>query len=95
MYLYASVDKFIVQAWEIYVDDSGIGLSHRPASLCSLAGLYDNPLLKSTSTLFPQSGALNLANKLLYIRCIFIRKICEMDFLDIVLCLLFSKLVTC
>jgi hypothetical protein len=28
--------------------DSGIGLSYRPASLCSLAGLYDNPMPEST-----------------------------------------------
>ncbi len=37
----------------------GIGLSYRPASLCSLAGLYDNPMSKST--LSPQSGIMNLA----------------------------------
>ncbi len=39
--------------------DSGIGLSYRPASLCSqLAGRYDNPLPEST--IFSQSGTMNL-----------------------------------
>jgi hypothetical protein len=28
--------------------DSGIGLSYRPVSLCSLAGRYDNPMPEST-----------------------------------------------
>jgi hypothetical protein len=31
-----------------YIDDSGIELSYRPASLCSLAGLYDNPMPELT-----------------------------------------------
>ncbi len=35
------VPKFIVP-------DSGIGLSYRPASLCSLAGRYDNHMPEST-----------------------------------------------
>ncbi len=39
--------------------DSGIGLSNRPASLCNLAGRYDNPMPEST--LSSQSGTMNLA----------------------------------
>ncbi len=49
--------KFLVPAWEDIVD-SGIGLSDRPASLCSLAGQYDNPMQESTIS--PQSGTKNL-----------------------------------
>jgi hypothetical protein len=50
--------EFIVPKWVDKVD-SGIGLSYRPASLCSLAGRCDNPM--SESTLSPQSGTMNLA----------------------------------
>jgi hypothetical protein len=39
--------------------DSDKGLSYRPASLCSQAGLYDNSMPEST--LSPQSGTMNLA----------------------------------
>ncbi len=38
--------------------DSGIRFSYRPASLCSLAGRYDNLMLKST--LSPKPGTKNL-----------------------------------
>jgi hypothetical protein len=40
---------------------SGIGLSYRPVSLCSLAGRYDNDNPMPESTLFPQAGTKNLA----------------------------------
>jgi hypothetical protein len=39
--------------------DSGIGLSYRPVSLCSLSGRYDNTMPEST--LSPQSKTMNLA----------------------------------
>jgi hypothetical protein len=39
--------------------DSGIRLSYRPASLCSLVSRYDNPMPESTLT--PQSESVNLA----------------------------------
>jgi hypothetical protein len=39
--------KFIVPEWGDIVD-SGIGLSYRPASLCSLADRLDNPMPEST-----------------------------------------------
>jgi hypothetical protein len=42
--------------------DYGIGLTYRPASICSLTGQYDNPMSKST--LSPQSGTMNLASGL-------------------------------
>jgi hypothetical protein len=44
------VANFIVPDWRIYctVDDSGIGLSCRPASLYSLAGRYDNTMPEVT-----------------------------------------------
>ncbi len=42
--------------------DSGIGFSYRPASLCSLAGRYDNPMPEST--VCPQSGTTKLATGL-------------------------------
>jgi hypothetical protein len=45
--------------WLEYIFDSGIGLSYRPASLCSLAGRYDNPVPELT--LSPQSGTMNLS----------------------------------
>jgi hypothetical protein len=54
-----SLAKFIVPERGDIVD-FGIGLSYRPASLCSLAGRYDNPMLEST--LSPQSGTVNLAS---------------------------------
>ncbi len=56
------VAKFIVPKWGDKVD-AGIGLStaYRPASLCSLVGLYDNAV--SESTLSPQSGPMNLATE--------------------------------
>jgi hypothetical protein len=34
--------------WMGDIVDSGIGWSYRPASLCSLVGRYDNPMLEST-----------------------------------------------
>ncbi len=37
------VTKFI-DPWMVDIVDSGIGLLYRPASLCSLAGRYDNPM---------------------------------------------------
>jgi hypothetical protein len=39
--------------------DSGTGLSDLPASLCSLADRYDNPMPESTVS--PQSGTKNFA----------------------------------
>ncbi len=42
-----AVAKFIVPNWGDKVD-SGVGLSYLPASLCSLAGRYDNPMPEST-----------------------------------------------
>ncbi len=48
--------------WMGHIVDSEIGLSYQPASLCSLAGRYDNPMPKST--LSPQSGTMNLATLL-------------------------------
>ncbi len=41
---YSLVAKFIVAYWLDKVD-YGIGLSYRRASLCSLTGRYDNPVL--------------------------------------------------
>ncbi len=52
------VAKFIVPALGDTVD-TGIGMSYRPASQCSLAGRYDKPLPELT--LSPQSGTMNLA----------------------------------
>jgi hypothetical protein len=49
----------ILSPWLGDIVDSGIGMLYRPASLCSLAGRYDNPL--SESTISPQSGTKNLA----------------------------------
>jgi hypothetical protein len=46
-----SVAKFLVPDWGNEVDFF-IGLSHRPASLCSLARRYDNLM----STLYPSQG---------------------------------------
>jgi hypothetical protein len=43
------------------VVDSGIGLSYRPASLCSLADRYDNPMPEST--LSPKSETMKLATE--------------------------------
>ncbi len=40
------------------VVNSGIELLYRPASLCSLAGRYDNPALPEL-TLYPPSGTMN------------------------------------
>jgi hypothetical protein len=37
------VAKFVVPYWREKVD-YGIGLSYWPTSLCSLTGLYDNPM---------------------------------------------------
>ncbi len=54
--LVRSVAKFIVPDWGEKVDS---GLSYRPASPCSLAGRYENPM--PLSTLYPQSGTKNLA----------------------------------
>ncbi len=58
---YSTGNPYNVSAWPVYrgqihslwlgdVIDSGIGLSYRTASLCSMGGggLYDNPMLKST-----------------------------------------------
>jgi len=44
--------KFLVPDWGDIVN-SGIGLSYRPANLCSLAGLYDNPMPDSTTYIPP------------------------------------------
>jgi hypothetical protein len=41
------IAKFIVPDWEDKVD-SDIGLSYRPASICSLPDRYDNPMPEST-----------------------------------------------
>ncbi len=51
----------ILSSWLGDIVDSSIGLLYRywPASLCSLAGLYDNPLPESTIS--PQLGIKNLA----------------------------------
>jgi hypothetical protein len=46
--------KFIVPDWGDIVG-SGIGLSYRPSSLCSLAGRYDNPM---PELIFPPSQGL-------------------------------------
>jgi hypothetical protein len=43
--------------WLGYIVESDIGLSYRPASLCSLAGLYDNTMPESI--LYPQSRTMN------------------------------------
>jgi hypothetical protein len=51
-----TVVEFIVPEWGDKVD-SGIGLTYRSASLCSLAGRYDNPM----STASPQSGTKNFS----------------------------------
>jgi len=53
------VAKFLVSDWGAIVD-SVIGLSYRPASLCSLAGRYDNPIYAGVD-LSLQSGTMNLA----------------------------------
>ncbi len=50
--------------WLEGIVDSGIGLSYRPASLCSLADRYDNPLPELT--LSPHSGTMNLDTDLWY-----------------------------
>ncbi len=52
----------IYSPWMGDAVDSGIGMSYRPASLCSLAGRYDNPMPEST--LSPQSGTMNLTTGL-------------------------------
>ncbi len=49
----------IHRPWLGSIVDSGIGLSYLPASLCSLAGRYNNPMTELT--LSPQSGTTNLA----------------------------------
>ncbi len=49
----------ILSPWPGDIVDSGIGLSYRSASLCSLAGWYENPLPESTLSL--QSGTMNMA----------------------------------
>jgi hypothetical protein len=41
--------------------DYGKGLSYRPASLCSLAGRYDNPMPELP--LYPPSGSPNLVTE--------------------------------
>ncbi len=38
------VAKFLVPDWGDKVVEYGIGLPYWPASLCSLAGLYENPI---------------------------------------------------
>jgi hypothetical protein len=43
-----TVTKFIVPDWAVYVVDSGIGLSYRPARLYSLAGRYDDSMSELT-----------------------------------------------
>jgi hypothetical protein len=43
--------------------DSGIGLSYRPASLCSLAGRYDNQPYAGADNIL-KSGTMNLASGL-------------------------------
>ncbi len=48
----------ILSPWLRDVVDCGLGLSYRPASLCSLASRYDNP--RPQSALSPQSGTINL-----------------------------------
>ena len=51
----------ILSPWrEGDVVDSGIGLSYRSASLSSLTGRYDKPMLESTIS--PLSGIKNLAS---------------------------------
>ncbi len=57
-----SVARFIVPDWGDKVN-SGTGLSYRPASLCSLTGLYENPMPEST--LAPQLETMNLDTALL------------------------------
>jgi hypothetical protein len=46
---------------QFLVPDHGIRLSYRPASLCSLVGMYDNPMTELTIS--PQSGTKNLATE--------------------------------
>ncbi len=45
--------KFIVPDWGYSQLNSDIGLLYRPASLCSLAGRYDNPMWLCRSWLYP------------------------------------------
>jgi hypothetical protein len=52
-----TVFKVIVPDWEDKVD-CAIGLSYRPASLCSLTGRYDNPMHSHISQLYPPSQGL-------------------------------------
>ncbi len=58
-----AVDKFIGPYWGDKVD-YGIGLSYRPATLCSLMVQYNNPM--PLSTLSRQSGTMNWAPVLSY-----------------------------
>ncbi len=50
----------ILSPWPGGVVDSGIRLSYRPASLCSLADRYDNSM---PEPIIPQSGTKNLASR--------------------------------
>ncbi len=51
--------KFI-DPWLGDIVDSDIRLSYRPASLCSLAGRYDNPMSETQSQLYPPIQGLRI-----------------------------------
>ncbi len=50
--------KFLIPDWGDIVD-SALGLSYRPAILCSLTGRYDNPMPEGR--LYPPPGTKNLS----------------------------------
>jgi hypothetical protein len=56
-YKFSAVAIFLVPVWG-YKVDYDIGLSYLPASLCCLAGRYDNPV--PYSTLSPQELVLRI-----------------------------------
>jgi hypothetical protein len=60
LYILCHAAKLIVPEWGGGdTVKSVIGLSYQPASLCSLAGRYDNPMPESP--LSPLSGTMNFA----------------------------------
>ncbi len=52
--------QFVVFDWG-YIVDSGLWLSYRPTSPCSLADRYDNPMPESDFCISPHSGTKNFA----------------------------------
>jgi hypothetical protein len=60
------VAKFLVPDWGDIVH-SATGLSFHPASLCSLAGQYDNP--RPESTIYPPSQGLRIGLSNLHSPC--------------------------